>query len=68
MQAAFQASVDNAVSKTVNLPQHATPGEVRDIFLRAWRLRLKGVTVFRTGSGRPEVIESGFGDGCGATP
>jgi ribonucleoside-diphosphate reductase alpha chain len=50
MQAAFQAHVDAAVSKTVNLPADAPRDEVRDVYLGARRLKLKGVTVYRYGS------------------
>ena len=50
MQAAFQEHVDAAVSKTVNLPTDASPQAVREIFLMAYELRLKGVTVYRYGS------------------
>jgi ribonucleoside-diphosphate reductase alpha chain len=50
MQAAFQAHVDAGVSKTVNLPSAAPPDQVRQIFLEAYRLKLKGVTVYRYGS------------------
>jgi ribonucleoside-diphosphate reductase alpha chain len=50
MQAAFQAHIDAAVSKTVNLPQEATLDAVRDVFALARRLRLKGITVYRYGS------------------
>jgi len=53
MQAAFQEHVDAAVSKTVNLPTCSSSDVVRDIFLRAHELRLKGVTVYRYGS-RPQ--------------
>jgi ribonucleoside-diphosphate reductase alpha chain len=49
MQAAFQAHVDAAVSKTVNLPADAPVGAVRRVFDLARRLRLKGVTVYRYG-------------------
>lgn len=50
MQAAFQAHVDAGVSKTVNLRSGAPVEEVREVFLQAHRLKLKGVTVYRYGS------------------
>jgi ribonucleoside-diphosphate reductase alpha chain len=54
-QAAFQKSTDNAVSKTVNLPNHAKDADVREVFDLAWKLKCKGVTVFRYGS-KPEQV------------
>jgi len=55
VQAAFQRHVDNAVSKTVNLPASASVADVRDVFLSARERDLKGVTVFRSGA-RPEQV------------
>jgi len=56
MQAAFQNHVDAAVSKTVNLRHDAPPDAVREVFLLARQLRLKGITVYRYGSRPGQVL------------
>jgi len=69
MQAAFQKYVDNAVSKTVNLPFDAKVDDVKNIYLEAYKIGVKGITVYRYGSrkeqviyfGRPGQIEAGKG-------
>jgi ribonucleoside-diphosphate reductase alpha chain len=59
IQAAFQAQVDNAVSKTVNLPSTATIDDVKAIFRSAHEQGLKGVTVYRYGSRAESAIAAG---------
>ncbi|MCM8771747.1 MAG: adenosylcobalamin-dependent ribonucleoside-diphosphate reductase [Candidatus Omnitrophica bacterium] len=59
MQATFQKYTDNAVSKTVNLPYDATISQIKEIFIKGWELKCKGVTVFRYGSKDEQVLYYG---------
>jgi ribonucleoside-diphosphate reductase alpha chain len=63
MQAVFQRFTDNAVSKTVNLPHDARVEDVQGVFDLAWRLKCKGVTVFRYGSKPEQVLYIGEVEG-----
>jgi ribonucleoside-diphosphate reductase alpha chain len=58
MQSCLQPYVDNAISKTVNLPARATPHDVDEIFSLAYSSGLKGCTVFRHGARQGQVIRA----------
>lgn len=63
IQAAFQKFTDNAVSKTINLPQNAVVDDVRNIYLMAHRLKCKGITIYRYGSKPEQVLTYGHLEG-----
>jgi len=59
IQAAFQKYADNAVSKTVNFPHNATPEDVDKVFMLAYKLRCKGITIYRYASKKEQVLYLG---------
>ncbi len=58
IQAAFQKYTDNAVSKTVNLPESATVDDIRRLFCKAIELPVKGLTVYRDQSQENQILSA----------
>ena len=56
MQAVWQDSIDASISSTINLPETATVEDIKDIYMTAWEMGLKGVTVFRNGCKRTGIL------------
>lgn len=56
MQATWQECIDASISSTVNLKHDATPSDVFNVYLKAWELGCKGVTVYRDGCARTGIL------------
>ncbi len=58
MMAVVQPFISGAISKTVNLPTDATPKEIEEAYMAAWRLGLKAIAVYRDGSKRTQPLST----------
>ncbi len=59
MQAAFQKYTSMGISKTINLPNHATPKDVEEAYMQAYATNCKGIAVYRDGSRDAQVLSTG---------
>ncbi|MGL5641312.1 MAG: adenosylcobalamin-dependent ribonucleoside-diphosphate reductase, partial [Paraclostridium sp.] len=56
MQQAWQQYIDASISSTINLPHETTVENVYEIYMKAWKTKLKGITIFRDGCKRSGVL------------
>lgn len=56
MQSIWQKHIDASISSTVNLPESTSVEEVGDLYLYAWQMGLKGITIFRDGCSRGAIL------------
>lgn len=57
IQAAWQTWISNAISKTINIPESATPQDIYDIYMYMWKSGLKGGTIYRNNSKSFQILE-----------
>ena len=53
IQGVIQKYIDHSISSTINLPEDVEPEIISDIYIKAWKNKLKGVTIYRDGSRFP---------------
>ncbi len=58
MMGAVQPFISGAISKTINMPNEATPDEIAEAYVTAWRLGLKAVAIYRDGSKRTQPLNT----------
>jgi len=59
MMGAVQPFLSGAISKTVNLPEDASTGDIMEAYSEGWRLGLKALAVYRDGSKRTQPLNTG---------
>jgi ribonucleoside-diphosphate reductase alpha chain len=58
MMAAVQPFLSGAISKTVNMPEEATPEDIANVYIEGWRLGLKSIAIYRDGSKRSQPLNT----------
>ncbi|MEA2636243.1 MAG: ribonucleoside-diphosphate reductase alpha chain [Chloroflexota bacterium] len=66
MMAAAQPFISGAISKTVNMPENATPEDIMEVYLEGWRMGLKAIAIYRDGSKRSQPLNTALDSKKGA--
>jgi ribonucleoside-diphosphate reductase alpha chain len=64
MMGAVQPFLSGAISKTVNLPEDASPDDIMHAYVEGWKLGLKALAVYRDGSKRTQPLNAGRDSGA----
>src|SRR5262249_14965638 len=59
MMSAVQPFISGAISKTINMPEHATVGEIEEAYVQSWKLGLKAVAIYRDGCKKTQPLNTG---------
>src|SRR3982075_1726572 len=62
MMAAAQPVISGGLSKTVNMPEQATPGDIMEVYLEGWRMGLKAIAIYRDNSKRSQPLNTALDD------
>jgi len=68
MMEAVQPFISGAISKTVNMPENATPQDISEAYVAAWKAGLKAIAIYRDGSKRSQPLSTGKEDRGATTP
>ncbi len=60
MMAAVQPFISGAISKTCNLPHEATPSDIAEAYMEAWKLGTKAIAIYRDGSKKTQPLSTGM--------
>jgi adenosylcobalamin-dependent ribonucleoside-diphosphate reductase len=58
-QSVWQNWIDNSISKTINMPYNVSVNDVKNAYILAHELGLKGIALFRDGSRNEQVLHVG---------
>lgn len=58
VQAMLQRYIDASISSTVNLLHETTVEQVYDLYMKAWKAGLKGITIWRDGCQRQAILST----------
>ncbi len=61
MMAAAQPFISGAISKTINMPNEVSVGDIEEAYMESWKLSLKAVALYRDGSKLSQPLNTQFG-------